>query len=180
MFLVFQSIYHSLDVVTSTPKQGELSASPQGTDSETSPDIGISYEERNEEIVETKFGSPLNTEPLKLKPKLQDPEFTPIMTPAELGRAGMHMETPSFLDNNTAENFSASDIDNNNQLIPVLNLDENIDNEVQGTGVIKDEKSPSFVPSPVTGNHCKSECLADFTSLKKITHKLTLVSNSFF
>ncbi|XP_060569933.1 WD repeat-containing protein 47-like isoform X1 [Ruditapes philippinarum] len=137
------------DVVTSTPKQDDLRASPPSTDPETSPDIGVSYEEGEKDFEESKCGSPLNIAQHRLKPKLQELEFTPIMTPSELDRAGMYMEPPSFLDNNTTENFSVSDIDNNNRPIPVLDLDKNVDSEVQTIDVINDEKSPSFVGSPV-------------------------------
>ncbi|XP_045197337.2 WD repeat-containing protein 47-like isoform X1 [Mercenaria mercenaria] len=138
------------DIVTSTPKQGESSASPQGIDSETSPDIGVSYEQNEGDSREPEFASPLNVAQLQMKSaKIKEPDFTPITTPSELNRAGLYMDPPSFLDDNTTENFSESDIDNNNRPVPMLNLDPNVGSEVPSAVAKKAEKSPSYIPPQV-------------------------------
>ncbi|XP_045197347.2 WD repeat-containing protein 47-like isoform X2 [Mercenaria mercenaria] len=141
------------DIVTSTPKQGESSASPQGIDSETSPDIGVSYEQNEGDSREPEFASPLNVAQLQMKSaKIKEPDFTPITTPSELNRAGLYMDPPSFLDDNTTENFSESDIDNNNRPVPMLNLDPNVGSEVPSAVAKKAEKSPSYIPPQVAGS----------------------------
>lgn len=143
-----QLFYHSLDVVTSTPKHGQPNLSPAGSDLNQSPDPDAPEEQVQDDSTESEGTPGLNVARKKIQSmNINEPEFTPI------GARGVrtYAETPSFLESNLTQNFSASDIDNNNQPVPMLDLDQNIELESETATVSKTENIPSFVLQSPSG-----------------------------
>lgn len=144
-----QLFYHSLDVVTSTPKQGQPNLSPAGSDLNQSPDPDAPEEQVQDESIESEGTPGLNVARMKIQSmNITDLDFTPIGA----GGVRTNADTPSFLKSNLTQNFSASDIDNNNQPVPMLDLDQNIELESQTATVNKTENIPSFLLQSPSGS----------------------------